>query len=104
MDFMTLVLFLGAAVSVAAAVFSVLFSRRNLDAELKSDVEELALVVDRLAKSQRRDRMARVRQGERVGETPLAASQEPTEPPLDFADPKARKAELRRRMLRSKMQ
>lgn len=104
MDILTLVVFGAAAISVGGAVFSLLFSRRNLDAELKSDVEELALVVDRLAKSQRRDRMARVRQGEKVGETPLGASQEPPEPPLDFADPKSRKAELRRRMMRSKLQ
>lgn len=104
MDILTLVAFGSALVSIGCAVFLVWFSRRGGDSELKSDVDELALVVDRMAKAQRRERMARVREGGKPTQIALEGSQEPAEPPLDFADPKARKQELRRRMLRSKMQ
>lgn len=57
----TLVAIIAAAVAVGATVVNVLFARRGVDGELKSDVEELALLVDRLAKTARRDKMARVR-------------------------------------------
>lgn len=57
----TLVALLAMGVSVGAAVFSALFSRRGADAELKTDVQELALLVERMAKANRREKMARVR-------------------------------------------
>lgn len=82
-DLTTLVAILGAAVSCAAAVIAVLFIRRGTDAELKTDVQELALLVERLAKANRREKMARVRAA--------GSSSEPVNPnpPVDFPiDPK----------------
>ena len=102
---MTLVLFVATAMSVISAVVSWWFSRKTQTGELEADVEELALLVERMGKAQRRERMARVRQGSNAGSDAPGASQEAGQPSLDFpADPKERKAELRRRMARSKMQ
>lgn len=83
LDLVTLVAILGACISVGGAVFSLLFSRRTSDAELKTDVQELALLVERLAKAQRREKMARVRSAAKDNE------HHSDQPPLDFpADPK----------------
>jgi len=105
MDIETLVTMVAATIGVISAVVSWLFSRKTQTGELEADVEELALLVERMGKAQRRERMARVRQGSGASPDAPAPSQEPGQPPLDFpADPKAHKAELRRRLLRSKMQ
>lgn len=89
-DFLTLVAILGAAVSCAAAVIAVWFIRRGADAELKTDVNELALLVERMAKANRREKMARVRAA--------GSSVEPVDhnPPLDF--PTNPKTALRRQL------
>lgn len=98
MDIWALVSILAACTSVAAAVGIVLFSRRGVDGELKADVEELAILVERMGKAQRRERMQRVRQGAAGAETPLGASAEPQQP-LDFPmDIKSRKEALRRKL------
>lgn len=90
LDFVTLVALIAAAVSCGAAVFAVLFTRRGGDAELKTDVNELALLVERMAKAQRREKMARVRASSKD------PPQEQTLLPIDApADPKS---EIRRRL------
>ena len=96
MDNLTLVTIVAAIISVVSAVISAYFSSRTQTGELEADVEELALLVERMGKAQRRERMARVRQGSQPQETP----QEAPQAALDYeADPKARKAALRRRLL-----
>lgn len=105
MDTETLVLLVAATVSVVSAVVSWWFSRKTQTGELEADVEELALLVERMGKAQRRERMARVRQGSGAAGDAPGASQEAGQPPLDFpVDPKQHKAELRRRLLRGKLQ
>lgn len=94
LDISTLVAWLGALVSCCGAVLSVWFIRRGTDAELKTDLEELALLVDRMAKTQRREKMARVRRS--AQETPPAE----VHVPVDYSQkPKdqirARLAQLR---------
>ena len=74
----TLVAIGAAALSSGAAVFSVWFVRRGSDAELKTDVEELALLVERLAKTQRREKMSRVRAAAQPVEQPAV------ELPVDY--------------------
>lgn len=59
-----LLAFLPALISVAAAVVAVMIVRRGADADLKGDVNDLARLVERIAKDQRSDRMRRVRKGE----------------------------------------
>lgn len=90
LDLLTLVAISCALVSCAAAVFSVWFVRRGSDAELKTDLEELALLVERMAKTQRREKMARVR----------SASKDPdpqtVSVPLDY--PEDPKTALRRQL------
>lgn len=76
LDLLTLVAITGALVSCGAAVFSVLFVRRGADADIKNDLAELALLVERMAKTNRREKMARVR---------AAAKEVPAEEPADFA-------------------
>lgn len=84
LDFVTLVALAAAGVSIGGAVFSVLFARRGADAELKTDLNELALLVERMAKAQRREKMARVRAASREAESPNETI------PLDFqVNPKA---------------
>lgn len=84
LDFSTLVALIGAAVAIGAAVVAVLFVRRGSDAELKTDVQELALLVDRMQKANRREKMARVR---RAAENPEPVADNP---PVDFpVNPKA---------------
>jgi hypothetical protein len=75
-----------AAISCGGAVFTWLFLRGGEDQELRADVEELSLLVERLAKTSRREKMARVRT---VAEEPQAV--------MDYAqDPKnALRARLR---------
>lgn len=105
MELWAQVAFVAAIISVISAVISVWYTSRGSDAELQTDVEELALLVERMAKAQRREKMARVRQGAGTASAPVEGSEGAPQPPLDFEpDPKARKAELRRRMMRSKMQ
>ena len=94
LDISTLAAIVAACVACGAAVFSVLFARRGGDAELKTDLEELALLVERMAKTQRREKMARVRSASQNPEVPSASQ------PVDFpANPKdqirARLAQLR---------
>lgn len=81
-DFLTLVTIAAATVSCAAAVFSVWFVRRGSDAELKTDVEELALLVERLAKTTRREKMARVRSASK--DQPGQAVSVPVDYPQDI--------------------
>lgn len=74
---------MSACISCAGAVITAWVMRRGTDAELKTDVQELALLVERLAKAQRREKMARVRSA--------ATDSEPVShnPPVDFpVDPK----------------
>lgn len=69
----TLLLFiayLAACISCLGAVVAWLITRRGSDAELKGDVNELALLVEKLAKTERRERMSRVRKGERESAPP----------------------------------
>lgn len=70
MDFWLLVAIGSAILCACSTVFNVWFLRRGPDAELKSDVEELGVLVERLSKASRRERMARVRQGEPVEPVP----------------------------------
>lgn len=59
---------LGALISCSAAVFAVFTVRRGADADLKGDVIELSRLVERISKDARRDKMRRVRMGEKVGD------------------------------------
>lgn len=90
LDFVTLVAMACAALSIGGAVFSVLFARRGSDAELKTDVNELALLVERMAKAQRREKMARVRASAK--DTP------PEQPDLPVDAPADTKSAIRRRL------
>lgn len=95
MDYLTLVNIVFSLISVGGAVFSMLFIRRGADNAVKADVEELSLLVERLAKTQRRDRMQRVRNG--AGDAdPSGQIPAPLEGPVDI---KAHKAALRRRLI-----
>lgn len=93
LDFVSLVAITAALISCCAAVFSVWFVRRGGDAELKTDVEELALLVDRMAKTQRREKMARVRRASEDTGTPTPAV------PSDY--PEDAKTALRRQVAAS---
>lgn len=92
----------GALISVAAAVVSVMAVRRGADADLRGDVHELAAMVERFSKEARRDKMRRVRAGEKVG----TIDDEPMPVPPGFNPAQAslpvgtfdRKQELRRRL------
>lgn len=61
-----LIALLSALVAVGAAVAAVFLVRRGADADLKGDVNELTRLVDRLDKEYRREKMRRVRAGEKV--------------------------------------
>jgi len=54
-----------ALISVAAAVAAAFIVRRGSDSALKGDVNELAAMVERLTKEARRDKMRRVRAGQK---------------------------------------
>lgn len=69
----------GAFISCVGAVVTVWLARRGVDAELKGDVNELADAVERISKDQRRQRMRRVRAGEK--EAPQGAPEGPAAPP-----------------------
>lgn len=85
-EFWALVALVSGLIGVGASVFTVLFARRGLDAELRGDVDELALLVDRIQKSQRREKMARVRKG---------GAQGVAEQPVEVGQPAATKEQLR---------
>ncbi len=97
--------YLGACLSCFGAVMSWLISRRGGDAALKGDVNELAILVDRLAKAERRERMQRVRRGEKTGESGNGTFEVPPgaeDVPLVASSPHNPKDELRRRVLASR--
>lgn len=105
MDKLTLVTLLACFISVFSAVISVWFTRRGGDGELQADVEELALLVERMGKAQRRERMAKVRQGAGGVVAPPGGSPEASQPDLDLPiDIKSRKALLRRKFTRGGLQ
>ena len=70
---------ISALICVGCTVACAFLIRRGADAELKSDVGELAAYVDKLARESRREKMRRVRAGEKVGE--VAAGPEIPVPP-----------------------
>jgi len=85
-----------------AAVTSWIITRRGSDPELKGDVHELAILVDRLAKNERRERMSRVRAGHRAPEASGAMEVPPGAENIALAPPQEPidvKAELRRRVM-----
>ncbi len=90
-----------ACVSVGAAVVTAVLMRRGGDAALKEDVHELADMVERLSKEARRDKMRRVRAGEKVGATDPEAFPIPpgAEGIVSAETSPVDKAELRRRTL-----
>lgn len=94
LDLFTLVAIVAACVSCGAAVFSVWFIRRGADAELRSDVENLAISVERLAKNSRRRQMAAVRAAAETKPEP-----QDTQQPLDY--PIHSKEQLRAQLARS---
>lgn len=105
MDILTLVTFAASFISVLSAVIAVWFTRKGGDGELQADVEELALLVERMGKAQRRERMAKVRQG--TGSVVAAPAGSPEVSQLDLENPtdiKARKAMLRRKYTRGGLQ
>jgi len=95
-----LLAWLAASVACMGAVVAWLNVTRGGDAGLKADVNELTLLVERLAKTERRERMSRVRRARDVPaelevppgaeDIPLAGSQETVTNAKD---------ELRRRVL-----
>ncbi|MDE2215514.1 MAG: hypothetical protein KGJ61_10445, partial [Candidatus Omnitrophica bacterium] len=52
---------IGALFSCGAAVVSVLFSRRPASVELQGQVDELSIVLEKVLKTQRKEKMTRVR-------------------------------------------
>lgn len=85
-----------------------LITRRGSDAELKGDVQELAVLVERLAKADRRERMSRVRRGEKdagletpAGGFPVPPGAEGLEVPGTVAH--FDKAALRRQIMQGKL-
>lgn len=97
LDLVALVAIIAACVSVGSSVFAVLFVRRGGDADVKTDLAELALLVDRMAKTSRREKMARVRASAKQADTPA-----PEQVPLDYAQDskaaiRAKVAQLRAR-------
>jgi len=90
-----------ALISVAGATASLFIVRRGADAETKADVSELSILVDRLAKEQRRERMSRVRRGEKdsdnAGGFPIPPGAEGI--PVGQEAPLTAKDELRRRVM-----
>lgn len=93
---------IAACISVVAAFVAVFIVRRGTDAALKGDVNDLAVLVERLAKAHRREQMSRVRRGEK---DPLSASEPfPVPPgaegiPIQAESPLNAKEELRRRVM-----
>ncbi len=86
-------------VSCGAAVLSIVFQRRSGDAALKGDVSELTILVERLAKAERRERMSRVRSGRADSAAPEGYPVPPGAENLDVEKPQAGvmdKNELRR--------
>ncbi len=79
-----LIALLAALVAVGAAVASVFIVRRGADADLKGDVNELTRLVERLDKEYRREKMRRVRHGEKVGSDGAEASAELTAGPPEL--------------------
>lgn len=92
MDIWLLVAIGSAILCVCSTVFNVWFLRRGPDAELQSDVAELGILVERLSKASRRERMARVRNGEQ-------AELLPADPLTAENDLKSRRDAIRRRVL-----
>jgi hypothetical protein len=91
-------------ISVIAAVVSVYTVRRGADAGLQGDLNELAGLVDKLSREQRRERMQRVRRGESAAPAPSGevSSLFPVPPDLRAVESPAEtttsKDELRRRV------
>jgi len=85
-----------------AAVVAWLFVRRGADADLRGDVNELSTLVERIAKADRRERMSRVRRGEKATDAGEAFPVPPGAEALaaDAAvTPFNSKQELRRRLM-----
>ncbi len=88
-------------VSVVAGVICIQAVRRGADAELKADLNELAGTVERITKENRRERMRRVRAGEKDSAQPFPIPPGAENVPLETSDATvtaiADKSELRRR-------
>lgn len=71
MDFVFMIWSLvGAAVSLVGCVFALWFARRSNVRELRGDVDDLISVVDKVARSTRREVMKRVRGGGEAMDAP----------------------------------
>ncbi len=95
-----LLAYLAASLSCMGAVVSWLIQQRGGDASLKADVNELTLLVERLAKTERRERMSRVRRSRDAPEqieVPPGAEAIPLEGTQETVT--NAKDELRRRVL-----
>ncbi len=95
-----LLAYFAASLSCMGAIVSWLFIRRGGDSDLKGDVHELTILVDRLSKAERRERMSRVRRGEKEGQPGEAFPVPPGAENLTAEAPgPIDKGELRRRVL-----
>lgn len=97
---------LASVISIAAAVISFYFSTKPVSFELQSQVDELTMVVSKMMKEARKERMSRVRQGIKGVEddsqtVPVSHSSQMnllSGGNADTLDPRAKKALLRARM------
>lgn len=97
-----LITLLSTLVAVAAAVAAVFVVRRGADADLKGDVNELTRLVDRIDREYRREKMRRVRAGEKINsegpESPPELQEGPDKFGVQCAIPFESKEALRRRL------
>lgn len=61
-------------ISCAAAVVSLTYARKPVSVELQSNVDELMMLVEKMLKEQRKEKMSRVRQGATSDRTDPAPS------------------------------
>lgn len=86
--------------SVVGAVVSAWFARQSAKVSAAGTVDELAQIVQKVAATQRRETMRRVRASAPSPEGGLAASDAPPELAAPVAPPMTTKDQLRRQLLR----
>jgi len=97
---------LATVISLVGAVVSFYFSTKPVSLELQSQVDELTLVLSKVMKDARKERMSRVRQGNKGVDddsqsVPVSHSSQMnllSGGNVDTLDPRAKKALLRARM------
>lgn len=99
MDTALIVTLVVSGIGLLLGVLALLFVRGKGVVDLRGDVDELMVVVERLAKASRRERMSQVRAAAEGSSAPPPELSPPPQLSQPALSPGDRKAELRRRLL-----